>query len=431
MAGAAPQLQLWGNSSLDSSVTPPLAVPDANHLNTSSSRPVIGAADGTAIGAGAISSAGVAGAAGAIGNADVEDASDSEVEPEDRGGTATRNGDRTDAVLACRPASTPIAGGSISAPAKSAPASVDSTAGSRSHSVARPDALVAAGSDKLGGAATQQFQQMQAASALVMQQQQMFMQQYAMMAAMAQGQDMSSLTDAMMPPGAAWPGCPTKPPDRKTLRKAAEYQKLSKKGDNKTVVFVGGLRKSTDEDQVTAHFAKFGQVKHVEIKRQPNGTSRGFAFVKFNDEEAVERVLENRASHMIDNKWVDVKRHDGVAACAGRAASLQKDAEETQDGWEDNWSSQYLTIASQLGSGQESASDTGASEGTMMQFPCGSDATMFPGVAMDPTMMGYGACGGGMMGFGIPIMGPGAGMATPGYGAVPNGPTSSKRSDPY
>merc|ERR1712007_11581 len=87
--------------------------------------------------------------------------------------------------------------------------------------------------------------------------------------------------------------------------------------------------------------------------------SRGFAFVKFNDEEAVERVLENRASHMIDNKWVDVKRHDGVAACAGRAASLQKDAEETQDGWEDNWSSQYLTIASQLGSGQESASDTG------------------------------------------------------------------------
>ena len=181
-------------------------------------------------------------------------------------------------------------------------------------------------------------------------------------------------------------------------------------------IFVGGLRKSTteakglrvskrsvlqlehtasgscSEDKVAGHFAKFGQVgKHlpvccskrkarclvelvffyaevsnVEIKKQPDGTSRGFAFVTFAEKDlllalasfcfnkqlleeaslerdvgwqrrdemtcqvqaSVAKVLEAHSSHMllgcaefsrplllcvsvdmprIDNKWVDVK----------------------------------------------------------------------------------------------------------------------------
>merc|ERR1719414_31984 len=141
--------------------------------------------------------------------------------------------------------------------------------------------------------------------------------------------------------------------------KLAKYQKLvrRKQKDNSNVVFVGGLRKTTEEDRVCAHFAKFGQVEHVDIKRLPDGTSRGFAFIKFADVDAVDKVIEAHAKHMIDNKWVEVKRHDGMAACAGMATSLQKKVEdeapapkdESHEDWSEQWSEQYLQMASQLG----------------------------------------------------------------------------------
>ena len=75
------------------------------------------------------------------------------------------------------------------------------------------------------------------------------------------------------------------------------------------------------------------------IKR-PDGTSRGFAFVRFTHLDSVDRAIEvcwafsgpctaswrflkplqAHAQHMIDNKWVDVKRHDNDAHSAGPAA---------------------------------------------------------------------------------------------------------------
>merc|ERR1719401_1949860 len=145
--------------------------------------------------------------------------------------------------------------------------------------------------------------------------------------------------------------------------KFAKYEKLVKRKqkDNANVVFVGGLRKTTEEDRVCAHFAKFGQVEHVDIKRLPDGTSRGFAFIKFADVDAVDKVIEAHAKHMIDNKWVEVKRHDGMAACAGMASSLQKKVEEEaptskkeeepQD--QEALGEQYLQMATQLGHMQE------------------------------------------------------------------------------
>merc|ERR1719313_2266533 len=151
---------------------------------------------------------------------------------------------------------------------------------------------------------------------------QMYMQQCVMMQPAAAG-----LEQAAAPPAPVM--------TKEQQKKAGEYQRLMQKGDNTETVFVGGLRKTTDEDQVAAHFAKFGQVDTVDIKRQPDGTSRGFAFVRFKEVGAVAKVLDARSKHMIDNKWIDVKKHSGVAACAGRAASLTKEAhkeEEEEDG---------------------------------------------------------------------------------------------------
>merc|ERR1719293_271444 len=111
--------------------------------------------------------------------------------------------------------------------------------------------------------------------------------------------------------------------------KFAKYEKLVKRKqkDNANVVFVGGLRKSTTEDRVCAHFAKFGQVESVDIKRLPDGTSRGFAFVKFAAVETVEKVLEAHSKHMIDNKWVAVRQREAMQI-EQRQPQLQRPVEE-------------------------------------------------------------------------------------------------------
>merc|ERR1719458_2226198 len=181
---------------------------------------------------------------------------------------------------------------------------------------------------------------------------------YVPMGQMKQMGDMSQkMMQQMMPAGASSAGASnSSTAGTAGESKLAKYQKLvrRKQKDNANVVFVGGLRKTTEEDRVCAHFAKFGQVEHVDIKRLPDGTSRGFAFIKFADVDAIDKVIEAHAKHMIDNKWVEVKRHDGMAACAGMTSSLQKKTEEEvpaatkeeepqdQEALGEKWSEQYL-----------------------------------------------------------------------------------------
>ncbi|CAK9091788.1 RNA-binding protein squid (Heterogeneous nuclear ribonucleoprotein 40) (HNRNP 40) [Durusdinium trenchii] len=184
--------------------------------------------------------------------------------------------------------------------------------------------------------------------------------------------------------------------------KAEKGEKAAKKKpkDNANVIFVGGLRKTTEEDRVTAHFAKFGQVEQVDIKRLPDGTSRGFAFVKFSDTEAVEKVIDAHAKHMIDNKWVEVKRHDGVAASAGLTSSLQKaeepeeEAEPQGEEWSEKWSEQYLAMASKLGEMQKDGDKEGGGGEKKSKSPMeklmkqmGMDPAVMKQMGMDPKQM--------------------------------------------
>lgn len=205
--------------------------------------------------------------------------------------------------------------------------------------------------------------------------------------------------------------------------KMEKYQKLVKRKqkDNANVVFVGGLRKTTEEDRVCSHFAKFGQVDQVDIKRLPDGTSRGFAFVKFEDCEAVDKVIDAHAKHMIDNKWVEVKRHDGMAACAGMTATLAKkvedeDKDEVEEDekedepapnskeWEEQWSTKYLQMAQQLGSEQQMKQQQDAQAAAMKQQ---MEAAQVGGMGGHP-MMGMQAMGsmGGMQMAMVPGIGP-------------------------
>lgn len=139
--------------------------------------------------------------------------------------------------------------------------------------------------------------------------------------------------------------------------------------DKVTTVFVGGLRKSTSEDKVAAHFAKYGQVDSVDIKRLPDGTSRGFAFVKFTDKESVDKAVEAKANHMIDNKWVAVRPHGGSAFQAAQHAEREKmqvvrekekkeaEAPSMEDDYEEKWSEKYLLQAASLRGTDEDGED--------------------------------------------------------------------------
>jgi len=270
---------------------------------------------------------------------------------------------------------------------------------------------------------TQQFQQMQMQQSQSMQAQMASMMMASMCMPMMyvpmasiQGQAGAAegtAANAVAPAAGAATASGLAPPQ--VSEKLQKYQKLVKRKqkDNANVVFCGGLRKTTEEDRVCAHFAKFGQVEHVDIKRLADGTSRGFAFVKFSDTEAVDKVLEAHAKHMIDNKWIEVKRHDGMAACAGMTASLAKKVEEQNgdapdekeepdanpENYEEQWSSQYLRMAQNLGEQQQMQQQQQIQDSAMkqqleamkqtgqpgMQFgvPIGAQ----PGAQMNPMMM--------------------------------------------
>eukprot|EP00933_Yihiella_yeosuensis_P065035 TRINITY_DN6862_c3_g1_i1.p1 TRINITY_DN6862_c3_g1~~TRINITY_DN6862_c3_g1_i1.p1 ORF type:complete len:325 (+),score=111.51 TRINITY_DN6862_c3_g1_i1:99-1073(+) len=204
---------------------------------------------------------------------------------------------------------------------------------------------------------------------------------------------------------------------------------MPKKKDDKPsgkddTVFVGGLRKSTTEEKVLSHFSKFGQVDNVDIKRLPDGTSRGFAFVKFVDKGSVAQVIEAHSSHMIDNKWVDVKpqvsieqSREGRPARGAKGGSTtpvrpgavtrESEAPENQDDYETKWSENYLKQAAAMGEGSSksaSQDDDGDEENPManmmkmmqnpmMQNMMGMMMQQMMG-GCNPMMMGMGGCGG-------------------------------------
>lgn len=228
----------------------------------------------------------------------------------------------------------------------------------------------------------------------------------------------------MMPMPPPMIGMPMPADDK--LKQAQRAKAPGGKDDKVTTVFVGGLRKSTTEDKVIGHFSKFGQVDNVDIKRLPDGTSRGFAFVKFVDRESVDKVIEAKSSHMIDNKWVAVRPHGGSAFAAAQNAERSKQAEEIrkkekheddlqQEDYEEKWSERYLQQAASMqkdeadGTGEAKEGDGAMSMNPMMAMMGMMNPMMMgmmnPMMMRPPMMMGCGCPG--MMGCGMPGAGAG------------------------
>lgn len=92
-------------------------------------------------------------------------------------------------------------------------------------------------------------------------------------------------------------------------------------------LYVSGVREEHTEEMFKNHFNKFGNVLKVEIIADKNtGKPRGFAFISFDDYDAVDKCVLIK-SHVINNYRCDVKK----ALSKEEMAKLQQQERERMD----------------------------------------------------------------------------------------------------
>eukprot|EP00930_Biecheleria_cincta_P019722 TRINITY_DN14988_c0_g1_i1.p1 TRINITY_DN14988_c0_g1~~TRINITY_DN14988_c0_g1_i1.p1 ORF type:complete len:660 (-),score=137.64 TRINITY_DN14988_c0_g1_i1:49-2007(-) len=75
-------------------------------------------------------------------------------------------------------------------------------------------------------------------------------------------------------------------------------------------LFVGGLSQSTSNDSLKEYFGKFGRVSSIVMMDKATGRSRGFGFVDFVDEAAMQTALQ-MGQHIIDGAPVTCSSYEG------------------------------------------------------------------------------------------------------------------------
>jgi len=76
-------------------------------------------------------------------------------------------------------------------------------------------------------------------------------------------------------------------------------------------LFVGGLNKITEEDQLRHYFNKYGEVIDCNIMRDQEKRSRGFGFILFDDATAVDKVIASKkdgSTFVVDDRTIEIKR---------------------------------------------------------------------------------------------------------------------------
>ncbi|KIJ60450.1 hypothetical protein HYDPIDRAFT_117158 [Hydnomerulius pinastri MD-312] len=92
------------------------------------------------------------------------------------------------------------------------------------------------------------------------------------------------------------------PPDRGNQDRPIRPSEMKDEGK----MFIGGLNWDTTDEGLRKYFSEFGKVDACTIMRDPDGRSRGFAFLTFEEAESVNAVLAR--DHILDGKSIDPKR---------------------------------------------------------------------------------------------------------------------------
>lgn len=98
---------------------------------------------------------------------------------------------------------------------------------------------------------------------------------------------------------------------KEAIPKSADPSDPSKTTNNFRTrkIFVGGLPHELTETTFAEYFSRYGcVVQSLIMKDRDTGKPRGFGFVTFDTEEAVEEVLKNLKDHKLMGKWVECKK---------------------------------------------------------------------------------------------------------------------------
>jgi len=83
----------------------------------------------------------------------------------------------------------------------------------------------------------------------------------------------------------------------------------SSKAPKTKKVFVGGIPTSITEDEFKDYFSKFGKVvEHQIMQDRSTGRSRGFGFITFETEQAVEEIISQGRMLELGGKQVEIKK---------------------------------------------------------------------------------------------------------------------------
>ncbi|KAM0831719.1 hypothetical protein ACQ4PT_065345 [Festuca glaucescens] len=94
------------------------------------------------------------------------------------------------------------------------------------------------------------------------------------------------------------------------VKRTVPREEMSAKDGPKTrKIFVGGIPPSLTEGELKEYFSSYGNVaEHQIMVDHSTGRSRGFGFVTFESEDAVERVMSQGRMHELGGKQVEIKR---------------------------------------------------------------------------------------------------------------------------
>jgi len=101
----------------------------------------------------------------------------------------------------------------------------------------------------------------------------------------------------------------------------ANSRKHPKNSEKRLTLFIGGLRKETTDVTLRRHFETYGTITRCDIIRNPDGSSRGFGFVKYSTDDEINKAVHHKFEHILDGQWVNVKISDPNRAETGKNAT--------------------------------------------------------------------------------------------------------------
>ncbi|KAF3828394.1 hypothetical protein GH733_004848 [Mirounga leonina] len=93
-------------------------------------------------------------------------------------------------------------------------------------------------------------------------------------------------------------------------KRAVSREDSQRPGAHLTVkkIFVGGIKEDTEEHHLTDYFEQYGKIEVIEIMTdQGSGKNRGFAFVRFDDHDSVDRIVLQK-SHTVNGHNCEVRK---------------------------------------------------------------------------------------------------------------------------